>query len=296
MTADLAWHNGPNESTGLPPAHYDAMRRDTGNETVRVLKSRLAATAGPDRRDRVELPAIGYHWPNISLVHGFDHTLGHNPLRLADFARATGVGDTIAVADQRTFSPLFPSYRSPMADLFGLRFIASGVPIERIDSSLQPGDLPLVARTAEAYVYENPRALPRVFVAADWMLADFDRMIHDGRWPAIDLRRTVLLERPVEAPSPSQGGTARIVAYRNTQVVVEVEAPSGGILVLNDVWHPWWRASVNGKATEILKANVLFRAVAVPPGASRVVFSFHPVAGALEQLRSTIARSAATPR
>ena len=43
-TADLAWNNAPHESTGLPPAVYDALRPDTQNETVALIKQRLAAT------------------------------------------------------------------------------------------------------------------------------------------------------------------------------------------------------------------------------------------------------------
>ena len=87
---------------------------------------------------------------------------GHNPLRLKWFFDATHAGDTVAAAGQRPFSPLYPSYRSVFADLFGVRLIATGVPVEKIDKALKPGDLDFIARTKDAYVYENPRALPRV--------------------------------------------------------------------------------------------------------------------------------------
>jgi hypothetical protein len=287
MTADLAWHNSPNESTGLPTAFYDALRPDTKDQTVTILKEKLAATAAPDRRDRVELIGVAYHWPNNSLIHDFDHLFGHNPLRLRDFASATGVGDTVAGPDQRTFSPLFPTYRSPLADLFGVRFIAFGIPVEEIDKGLKPGDLTLIARTKNAYIYENPRALPRVLLATAWRQANFAQMIRDGGWPNFDPRNTVLLERaPASAATPPPGstGAARIVRYTNTEVVVEIDAPAGGFLVLSDVWHPWWRATVDGKPAEILKANVLFRAVQVEPGRHLVRFSFHPFAGAYEQV------------
>ncbi|HEV3397192.1 MAG TPA: hypothetical protein VG100_13680, partial [Xanthobacteraceae bacterium] len=225
--ADLAWNNAPNESTGLPPAVYDALRPDTNNETIALLKAKLAQDAAPDRRDRVELIGIAYPWPNISMIHGFDHVYGHNPLRLATFAAATGVGDTVATPEQRTFSPLYPSYRSPFADLVGLRVIATGVPVERIDASLKPGDLSFIARTADAYVYENPRAVPRVFLVAAWQRADFDELIRDG-WPNVDPRRIVLLEHAPAAGLPLPGGerdgvrglqigelpgTARIIRY-----------------------------------------------------------------------------------
>jgi hypothetical protein len=49
-------------------------------------------------------------------------------------------------------------------------------------------------------------------------------------------------------------------------------------LVLNDVWHPWWGVCVDGVPADMLKANVLFRAVAVPAGRHTVRFAFHPFA------------------
>ncbi len=107
-TADLAWNNAPHELTGLPPAVYDALRPDTRNETVALIKQRLAAQA-ENHRDRVELIGIGYHWPNICMIHGCEHVFGHNPLRLRDFYEATKVGDTVAAPGQRPFSALYPS-------------------------------------------------------------------------------------------------------------------------------------------------------------------------------------------
>ncbi len=288
MALDLAWNNAPHVSTALPPARFEVLRADTSDETVRLIKARLAAAAAPDRRDRVELIGIAYHWPNLGLVQGFDHVFGHNPLRLRSFEEATNVGDTVAIPSQRTFSPLYPSYRSAFADLLGVRVIATGVPVEEIDTSLKPGDLDFIARTRDAYVYENPRALPRVMLLTDWRLADFDELLRTG-WPDVDPRRVVLLAR---APAGfahgvargTPGGSARLLRYANTEVAVEVEAPAGGILLLNDVWHPWWRADIDGAAAEILKANVIFRAIVCPRGRHVVRFTFHPFAGAFAEL------------
>jgi hypothetical protein len=288
MALDLAWNNAPHVSTALPTANFEALRADTPDETVRLLKARLAAAAAPDRRDRVELIGIAYHWPNLSLVQGFDQVFGHNPLRLRAFKEATHVSDTVALASQRTFSPLYPSYRSAFADLLGVRFIATGAPVEEIDTSLKPGDLEFIARTRDAYVYENPRALPRVMLLTDWRAADFDELVRSG-WPAaVDPRRVVLLKRApsgfARGAAAEAPGSARLVRYANTEVAVEVEAPAGGILLLNDVWHPWWRAEVDGADAEILKANVIFRAVVCPRGRHLVRFTFHPFAGAFTEV------------
>lgn len=290
MSIDLAWNNAPHVSTALPADYFDALRHDTRDPTVQVLRERLAATTAPDRRDRVELIGIGYHWPNLSLAQGFDQVFGHNPLRLRWFKEATHVGDTVALASQRWFSPLYPSYHSAFADLLGVRFIATGVPVEEVDRSLRPGDLTLIARTPEAYVYENPRALPRVMLLTQWRVADFDALLRDG-WPDVDPRQTVLLQRAPDAVTPSAvGGSARILRYANTEVTVEVHAPSGGILLLNDVWHPWWRAHVDGTEVEILAANVIFRAVVCPQGRHRIHFTFEPFAGALSELMAKVRR------
>jgi hypothetical protein len=285
--ADLGWNNAPNESTGLKPSQYEALRPDTSDETVALLKARLKAAAAPDRRDRVELIGVGYHWPNIGLIHDFDHLFGHNPLRLEDFERATAAPDTVAGPDQRPFPPLMSSYRSVLESLFGVRFVAIGVPVEEIDKSFKPGDLEFIARTKDAYVYENPRALPRVLLATKWQRADFGAMIRTGRWPDIDPRRAVLLEgAPVGAARGEGDGNARILRYQNTDIEIEADSTDGGFVVLNDVWHPWWRATVDGTPVEILKANVLFRAVMVPGGRHVVRFTFHPFAGALAELRN----------
>jgi len=83
------------------------------------------------------------------------------------------------------------------------------------------------------------------------------------------------------------------VRYANTEVAVEVEAPAGGILLLNDVWHPWWRASVDGADAEILKANVIFRAVVCPRGRHLVRFTFHPFAGAFAEVTGKVTHAPA---
>ncbi|MHB2165968.1 hypothetical protein [Alsobacter sp. R-9] len=282
--ADLAVNNGPNESTALPPATYDVLRADTANETIALIRDALARQVGPDRRDRVELAGIDFHWPNATMVHRMDHTLGYNPVHLDAYTRATGAQDHVALPSQRTFSALFPSYRSLLADMLGLRIIATRVPIEQMDPTLRPGDVVQIGRTADAFLYENPRALPRVMMVPQAAGADFEAIIATGRWPeGFDPRRTVLLDASPGLAGGSAArpaGTARILRYANTRVEVEADSPQGGWLVLNDVWHPWWEVSVDGQPARLLRANVLFRAVAVPAGRHTVIFSFHPFRGA----------------
>jgi hypothetical protein len=291
MAADLGANNGPNESTALPPKRFDILDPDTKNETILLLKRLLSVPLPSDRRDRVELLGVGFEWPNAPMIHGFDHTLGYNPLRIAEVSDATGARDYIAGPDQRVFSPLFPSYRSLLADMLGLRYIVASVPIGQVDSSLKAGDLRFLARTHEGNVYENPRALPRVLFATNWLAADFDWLIETGNWPDFDPRRTVLFEAeagavppPPRSPVECPRALARLVLYENTVVEIDADSVCGGYVVLNDVWQQWWTVTVDGKPADILPANVLFRAVEVTPGRHKVRFEFKPIEGALAEL------------
>ena len=214
------------------------------------------------------------------MTHDLHATLGANPVRLANYVAATGAGDTVAEGGQRPFPPLFPSYRSPLANLLGLRFIVTGDPIETIDRSLTATTFPEIARTPDARIYENPAALPRVLFATEARQADFRRILSTGDWPVTTFEQTVLLETAIPANEPRRRGNIAIRSYRNTEVVLDVSSPDGGWAVLNDVWHPWWRATIDGKPVPILKANVIFRAIKVPPGQHVVRFEFQPLLGA----------------
>lgn len=302
-TIDLAWNNAPNESTAYPSATFEALDSNTKDPVVGFLKKKIAENDRGDRRDRVELVGIGFHWPNLGMLHGLEHTLGYNPLRIAEYAQATGAIDHIAIPEQKTFSALNPSYDSLLDDLLGLRWIASSRPIETIDKTLKPGRLIEVAHfpaipgiapapgRPETWIYENPRALPRVLVVGRAHVVDFAQILAEGVWPVgFDPRREVLLghdgegavsgviEPGVEAGPPP--GRAEIVSYLNSEVVIDADMDRAGWLVLNDSWHRWWQVDIDGRPAEPMRADLLFRAVRVPEGRHRVRFSFHPFQGA----------------
>ena len=294
MSLDLATNNGPNESTAGEAASYDVLDPKSRNETIRFLKERVRRGAGSQWRDRVELVGLGFEWPNCALVHGFDHTLGYNPLRMGVVSAALGANDHIAGPDQRQFSPLFPSYRSTMANLVGLRFIASSIPIERVDSNLPRGALRLLARTKHAFIYENPDVLPRVLFVNRVVPTDFATLIATGWWPEFDPRAALLLDHsdpgvwtPHNELDDRAARDAQVVIarYDNTVVEIDVTAPVPGFVVLHDLWHPWWEAEVDGQPVAIHKANVMFRAVFVGAGRRRIKFEFRPFTGAIAELR-----------
>ena len=69
---------------------------------------------------------------------------------------------------------------------------------------------------------------------------------------------------------------ARIVSYAAERIVIEIDSPDSALLVLTDTHYPGWRAEVDGHEAEILRANGVYRAVAVASGEHEVVFEYRP--------------------
>ena len=213
-------------STALPPATYDVLRarhpqrhhrhpEDQGRATTT-----RAATAS-------SWPASASTGPTPASRTAWRTRWATTRCGSRSTAQATGAEDHVGLPDQRKFSPLFPSYRSTLANLLGLRFIATGAPIETIDRTLKPGDLPLVARTSDGYIYENPAAIDRVLFATAGAGRRF-RPHAAGRHLA--RRRpapTVLLEqrRRRRRATPARPASVRIASYRNTEVVAGGRQP-----------------------------------------------------------------------
>ncbi len=125
-------------------------------------------------------------------------------------------------------------------------------------------------------VYENIHVLPRAFVvpeAAPLPAAALHGLVHT------DFRRTVLLEdwQPGSGTSEGSFRPATVRDYRPNRVVVDVPPGSAGYLVVADIWFPGWTCTVDGEPARVYRANYLFRAVALTPGAHEVVFTFEPV-------------------
>ncbi|MFO0624378.1 MAG: YfhO family protein [Polyangiales bacterium] len=88
-----------------------------------------------------------------------------------------------------------------------------------------------------------------------------------------------LLESPDVSDPPGAQGPAMVparAAVARDAVTVTVNAPTAGWLVVNEAWDPGWRATVNGVATPVRRANFLMRAVRVGAGAQRVVLTYAP--------------------
>jgi hypothetical protein len=71
-------------------------------------------------------------------------------------------------------------------------------------------------------------------------------------------------------------GTAKIIKETENTVNIKTTANGEKILVLADNYFPGWKAYIDGKETEVFRANFTFRGVRIPAGVHSVVFSYEP--------------------
>jgi len=69
----------------------------------------------------------------------------------------------------------------------------------------------------------------------------------------------------------------RVERFDANNLVVSVSntAPEPVWMSYSDVWHPWWRATINGSPAPVYRANVAYKAVRIEPGENVVHFRFH---------------------
>jgi hypothetical protein len=126
-------------------------------------------------------------------------------------------------------------------------------------------------------VFLDPAALPRARVVhAAVSAADESAVLAAVKNPAVDLRRTVILQGPAPTLEVCEGGDVDISRYRPTSVVLKVSSPCRGMVVLADSWFPGWKASVDGKPAQIYRAYNLVRGVVVEAGDHEVVMRYRP--------------------
>lgn len=143
----------------------------------------------------------------------------------------------------------------------------------------------VIASNQEGYLTVNlhrlDAPLPRAWMAYRVMTSP-DEAQQLG-WLAdasFDPRTTVTLAQEPNLdlpPEPPSGASVTVEEYQPERIVLHVETPADGILVLSEWDYPGWQATVDGQPAEILRVDAGLRGLALNAGRHEVVFTYKPL-------------------
>lgn len=248
-------------------------------ETLRRTGERVLATDGSRNP---------FLLPNLTRAWGIPAASGTGSLgiqRYLDVLRMGGSGAT---------EPEALSVNERGADLFSIRYALvredSGLALQLKGQSdrWQPIEsLHYSENDPDTYytLFRNLRALPRawcVYHAVDVSPADALTSIRDGRLPdgaEFDPGRSALVEAGALAGwktgEVTSTGEVATDSYLQNRYVVRSRVPC--LLVLSEVYYPWWRVSIDEKPAQLGRVNYTMLGVSVPAGLHVVRLSMVPM-------------------
>jgi hypothetical protein len=217
---------------------------------------------------------------SLPLIEGYDAMYQG---RYAEFINATSRG--IVAAGDRSVVQFDKNgtYKTEALQLLGVRYIYHRISDGQnvwafpyweylADSSMRS-----IYRDDQYEIFEFTKVFPRTFLASSYTVETDKQKIIDALFSKnLDRREQVVLEeRPAIEPLAG-AGKAEIISYTANHIRIHTDSQVPKLLFLSDVYDPGWHVTIDGRESEIYRADYDFRAVAVPQGVHSIDFSYVP--------------------
>jgi hypothetical protein len=130
-------------------------------------------------------------------------------------------------------------------------------------------------------LFEFAGALPRAKLYANWQndtnnQATLEQLAN----PAFDPGQSVFVAGELPAATSAWTnqpvGNVDIASYASKDIVLNSDAPSAAVLLLNNHYDPNWKVLVDGRPGTLLRCNFIMQGVYLAPGQHTVEFRFQP--------------------
>jgi hypothetical protein len=164
-----------------------------------------------------------------------------------------------------------------------LRLLGASYVVLPVDDPAAPdaraGLTPLADPLPGARLYRVDHGLPRVFWAARAEVIFDKEALSRLYQPDVVAGATVLLasdsSNAALAAEPGRAGECHVESFANQRVVAVCHGHSEGLVTFIEQYDSGWSATVDGQPAPLLRANLIMRAVRVPPGSHRIVLEYH---------------------
>lgn len=227
---------------------------------------------------------------NYATYFGIYSADGYDPLFNKDYGLLlnSSVTGKVQLPLSRTDANIAPGYgtedlkrnlyRQAILNLLGVKYILNvrpGNSTSADNDTFPPEKYSLIWHSDPWQIYENLKAFPRVFLANQYKIVTQDKAI-DAIYTT-DIAKTVLLyNNPSLLIDGTATGSATLVSYQPNTISISTHVSGNELLFLSDTYDEGWKATIDGKPTAVLKADVAFRAITVPKGSHKIVFFYQP--------------------
>jgi len=276
-------HNATVRYYEIPPLE-EAPGQGANTRMVRAVEEHTAGGRVLVNANRLVFNVTGHTGsvPPLHIENGKDACLTREQAR---WQKELTDGQNPGVSP-RAALPALLNYMAVRTMLTGAPFVPEGW--EQAGVRLRP-----LRAEGNLFLYVNETAWPRCRWLPHWRVApSVAAAIKLLGEPAFDAARACTLEvekdvynqldvlipeGPGAAGEPVPSVPCVIEQDTPEKVVIHIEAPSPGIVVLADTFAPGWKARMDGARVPILRANGLFRGLAAPAGSHTIEFAYQPL-------------------
>jgi hypothetical protein len=207
--------------------------------------------------------------PNMSALYGLEDVRGYEPMLFAPLAETFGLW----CQPQPVFYNRVDDATSPFLAFLNVRYVLAG-PFDA-----PPAAWPEIAQDRGTRLYENPRALPRVFVPRHLVWTDL-LGLHVRIMQTIgDYANDGVAgqARPGRLHWWNNGlAEVRISSYTAERMLLEVDAREETLMGTSIPAWRGWRLTIDGKRAPLVPFNRAFLSFVAPPGRHTAVLRYLP--------------------
>ena len=165
----------------------------------------------------------------------------------------------------------------PLMKMLNVKFLVSPQEIKHPDLAFVYQDKLLTGRGyMNVSIYKLKKNLPRA-----WFVQDVNHLGDQGElWraisdPSFDPDSIAYVTEQIDISDDLGRGSVEAIKTTIHQLSIETSSDTLGFLVVSEVYFPLrWKASIDGKPAETIKANGVIRGVIVPAGEHKVEFNY----------------------
>jgi hypothetical protein len=224
---------------------------------------------------------------NSALVYGIRDWRAQDPL-ISDRAHKAALlfDPDLPKRPGDNYNMIMIDVRLQIAPILGIRYYVSSLnpneeepepdrpPITRLEYKEELGLWRIEGVPGFTYLSDNVQTVPGEEAALDWMKGLTWAQVR--AYSAMVEAEPDALTAVQRDPAGGSPGNVEVEEYRPGFIRLRTSALRPALLVVAESWYPGWRATIDGKPAQVLRANYLSQGVIVPTGARTVELEYSP--------------------